>query len=194
MTPPIRGHRGGRPRVRTVRRVEDFPPGFPLDTPCRLWQGAVDRNGYGVMSGNNRANKKCYAHRWVWAMCNGLEPSEIPEGIVIRHRCDNPPCFRLSHLEPGTVAQNNDDARRHNHLGPVSCIRPSELALLFDLRDAGWTYKRIWEEHFQGVVTVGRLRQLGPLGREAFDENWVRIIPPDPLEKYAGWRERPSPG
>lgn len=171
--------------------MEDFPPGNPLPTPCRLWQGACDRDGYGVMSGNNRANKQCYAHRWVFAYGFGVRVEEIPKGIVIRHLCDNPPCFRFDHLEAGTVAQNNDDARRHNHLGPVPSMRPSEFALLFDLRDAGWTYQRIWETHFQGVVTAGRLRQIGLLGREGFDEDWNRIMPEDPLLKFQAWRERP---
>jgi hypothetical protein len=173
-----------------VRREEDFPPGHPLPTPCRLWQGACDGKGYGVLSGNNLANKLVYAHRWVYALGTGIQPYEIPKGIVIRHLCDNPPCFRFSHLAPGTIADNNDDARRHNHLGPVACMRPSEFVLLFDLRDEGWTYKRIWEEHFQNVVTASRLRDIGRHGRDAYDENWQLIPPPDPLERYQDWRHR----
>ena len=177
--------------MRVIRREEDFPPGHPLDTPCRLWQGAVDRDGYGVLTGNNRSNARQYAHRWVYAMGTGLKgPWEIPKGVVIRHRCDNPPCFRMSHLEPGTIADNNNDARVHHHLGPMPKMRPSEFALLFDLRDAGWTYRRIWEEHFDGIITQSGLRQIGCLGRSAFDEDWQKIIPENPIVKYQDWRNR----
>ena len=37
-------------------------------------------------------------HRWVWEQVNG----PIPPGMVVMHRCDNPPCFRLDHLMLGT--------------------------------------------------------------------------------------------
>lgn len=43
---------------------------------------------------------------------------EALEGKVVRHTCDNPPCFLYEHLVLGTVADNNSDrvarGRHHN--------------------------------------------------------------------------------
>lgn len=37
--------------------------------------------------------------------------------MVVMHRCDNPPCYRLDHLQLGTVADNNRDTHIKNRGG-----------------------------------------------------------------------------
>ena len=188
-------NRGGRPRVRVYRKLEDFPPPTPLESPCRIWQGAVDGDGYGILTGSgNLVKERIRAHRWVYAFGSGLRGAwEIPAGVVIRHRCDNRPCFRFSHLEPGTVADNNRDARERGHIGRVLQLRPSEVKLLFELREAGWTYRRIWETHFSHLLSFSAITRIGRMGREGFDADWNRVFVPDPVSKYAAWRgEQPE--
>jgi len=69
-----------------------------VDTPCR--ESPIKRGpGYG-----GHRNQQ-FLHRWVWEQVNG----PIPPGFVIRHKCDNRPCFRYDHLELGTVADNARD-------------------------------------------------------------------------------------
>lgn len=54
--------------------------------------------------------------RFLYEMHNG----KIPNGLVIRHKCDNPGCIRIDHLEIGTKADNNHDRhiRGRDHRNP----------------------------------------------------------------------------
>ena len=81
-----------------------------LDTPCREWQGGKNDQGYGVL---HRDGEQYYVHRWVSTLLDG----EIPPGIEVMHRCDNPPCFRYDHLVRGTRQENMADmaAKRRSH-------------------------------------------------------------------------------
>lgn len=38
-------------------------------------------------------------------------------GKVVRHKCDNPPCIRVAHLELGTQSENIKDAWRRGRMG-----------------------------------------------------------------------------
>lgn len=54
--------------------------------------------------------KKWRMHRFVYTEMFG----EIPDGLVVRHKCDNPRCINPEHLELGTIADNNRDAVERN--------------------------------------------------------------------------------
>ena len=159
---------GGRPRKLYVRRRVDYPPPNPQPTPCRIWQGSVDRYGYGRvrLKMQNKVHEQMTASRWIWRMANG----PIPEGMVVRHKCDNPPCFRLSHLELGTVADNNRDASERGHLGPAPKLSPSQLETVRLGRAAGMTYRQIYEDwpEIRAKVT---LRGLAWIGKE-LERGW----------------------
>ena len=72
---------------------------------CLEWTGYRDKAGYGHLRVGPRG--KMRPHRLVWELANG----PIPDGLKIRHRCDNRACCLLSHLELGTQADNVQDMR-----------------------------------------------------------------------------------
>lgn len=78
---------------------------------CWLWSGTRTRDGYGSFWGGEwRKNRKhspimVLAHRWSYQQ----EIGEIPDGICVLHRCDEPSCVRPSHLFLGTQADNVAD-------------------------------------------------------------------------------------
>lgn len=85
---------------------------------CWPWTGrALGKNSkYGLL--DSPAGKT--AHRLAWALANGRLPGE---GMVIRHRCDNPPCCNPAHLVEGTQRQNVEDMieRGRGHWDPNVC-------------------------------------------------------------------------
>lgn len=73
---------------------------------CWEWRGRrKSKMGYGAFQ--DRA-----AHRLAYELVNG----EIPDGLLIRHVCDNPLCCNPRHLIPGTAQDNTNDALRRGRL------------------------------------------------------------------------------
>lgn len=56
----------------------------------------------------NRKRKSLLLHRIVYSE-NYLNGEDIPNGLLVRHKCDNPACINPEHLELGTKKDNSDD-------------------------------------------------------------------------------------
>lgn len=84
------------------RSVEDSLLFYTHVTPSGCWEWAGTRhNGYGRFAG-------VAAHRLAYETWVG----HIPDGLLIRHKCDNPPCINPEHLETGTDQDNMDDRQK----------------------------------------------------------------------------------
>jgi hypothetical protein len=77
------------------------------DDECWEWSGARNAKGYGVKRNAVARGKaeNIQAHRMSWIVFN----SEVPDGLLVLHRCDNPSCVNPAHLFLGTHKDNMDD-------------------------------------------------------------------------------------
>jgi hypothetical protein len=100
---------GPRPRApESTPIAERFWSKVDKSGDCWVWTGSRARGrwqGYGRI---NAGDFVALAHRVSWEIANG----PIPTGMLVLHRCDNPPCVRPEHLFLGTSHDNNLDMAR----------------------------------------------------------------------------------
>jgi hypothetical protein len=109
--------------ARFMRRVR-----IPSDPEaCWEWDGGSGDGRYGRFVVRQA---DLMAHRWIYeAVCG-----PIPDGLLLRHRCDNPLCVNPVHLEPGTSADNTQDMLkrgrgpdRRGEKHPLARLKPDDI-------------------------------------------------------------------
>lgn len=93
---------------------------------CWVWTAGTIK-GYGTLYLEGRL---WLTHRLSYALHNG----DLPDGLVVRHSCDNPPCVNPRHLLIGTHAENMQDMAVRQRaaspltVGDVAAIRAAYAA------------------------------------------------------------------
>jgi hypothetical protein len=76
---------------------------------CWEWLAYKNKEGYGIFQ---FLNKNLKSHRVSFV----LSVSEIPDGMIICHTCDNPRCVNPAHLFCGTFKDNIVDCYSKNRM------------------------------------------------------------------------------
>lgn len=106
-----------RQRLKSKCLVDPF-------TGCWVYQGFRTRLLYGDFSYRG-VNQR--AHRVAYKLWKG----EIPDGLDILHKCDNPPCCNPDHLRAGTAKENAAESKernRHYTSSKTHCVRGHAFA------------------------------------------------------------------
>lgn len=124
---------------------------------CWVWKERTDKDGYGIVY-DSEQRKSRRAHRVSYEMHYG----PIPEGLLVCHKCDNPPCVNPSHLFLGTAKDNSDDmVRKGRSKVTRGCFKSKltdEIVLEICKRiDAGDTYDDISRDAGVSKPAISRI-------------------------------------
>lgn len=130
---------------------------------CLVFTGCRNSDGYGRLA-ERLDGKVVYwqAHRFVYTRKVG----PIPLGLMVCHKCDNPPCIEMSHLFLGSPA---DNARDKTEKGRT----PSGEKHAFRRRPE---LVRSGDRHHNARLTAERVLELRRLGSEGFSNRELAEI------------------
>ena len=100
---------------------------------CHIFKGSCHPDGYGRFCLKGLTEN---AHRIAWV----IEYGDIPSGLLVLHKCDNPPCVNPEHLFLGTPADNVKDCVQKERRSPQdgnrnnsAKLRASDIAIVLQL-------------------------------------------------------------
>lgn len=164
-----------KPWVRSTSMYANFHDQYDVDeaSGCWIWRRFLN-GGYGAVKIGHRSIR---AHRYSYELHRG----PIPEGAVVRHRCDRTSCVNPDHLEIGTQADNVRDAVERGRARGAPGARNAKAKLtpeqVLEIRrrsDNGETRIALSREYGVAATMISNI---------ARGESWRCVIGPE-----AAWR------
>jgi len=161
---PIEQREGSFPFERFWSKVDKTEGRGPWGNCWEWTETSRYRGGYGAFWWGRTQ----VAHRVAWEHKYG----KIPEGFVLLHRCDNPPCCRVDPTGPfeddhffiGTVKENNTDRDSKNRGIALTGEANSMVKLTADhvreirrLSKSGMPQQKIADQFFITQAAVSRI-------------------------------------
>lgn len=137
--------------------LSNFMAHIDIQAGCWNWTGRCVAGGYG------RARHDLPAHRVAFVSFVG----PIPDGMMVCHHCDNPPCCNPAHLFLGTAQDNMADAVHKGRFpwrrtavveGPrAKYLTPIRVTRIRELLAEGYTQRQVARMAGVDHSTVSRL-------------------------------------
>lgn len=126
-------------------------------TKCHICTShQISKGGYPQLTRNR---KKENMARWLYIQKHG----EIPTDMLIRHKCDNPGCINLEHLELGTHQDNMDDRANRGRIGNGIKARTAKLTekQVLEIRKlyktSKYTYQKLAIKYHMTKQNIGKI-------------------------------------
>jgi predicted DNA-binding protein YlxM (UPF0122 family) len=112
----------------------------------QCWTWETDLKGKDAYPAVTIDGKRKTAHRAAYKLWNG----NIPEGHVVRHKCDNKLCIRPAHLETGTHQENLNDQQKL--IEQFHALTQDDLRDILGREEEDWL--QIAEDHDVRLATI----------------------------------------
>jgi HNH endonuclease len=127
------------------------------DDACWEYFGLQSTNGYGRFK---IGKKNIRAHRYSYELHKG----PIPDGLVVRHTCDNKLCVNPAHLLVGTQADNMQDMVTRKRGGKsqgsshaYAKLSESDIPVIRALVDSGKSLSAVSRLYGVGVCAISNI-------------------------------------
>lgn len=126
-----------------INKHGSIPPHATELGECWIWTASTNQCGYGKFT-------NMVAHKYHWQIIAGRD---IPDGMKLMHKCDNPACVRLEHLSVGTHGDNMRDMMNKGRNAQPSGEKHYRTKLT---REQVSEIRRLWEEgvHQTKIATM----------------------------------------